>query len=125
MTEGLQAIPEMFDAEEAAERLRARGVKITGPTIDNLRRAGEIGFIPIDKRFYFTEAILIDYLNSVIVAPSYPAASRSGSDRAGTIGSPSIPSGPTETGAEPGTIPEHVKHAVSALAEQTFRRRKR
>jgi hypothetical protein len=116
-------IPEMWNSKRAAAELRARGVVISATTLDNERRAEQLGCIEIGKRHYYTLDILLAYIARKTVPAKCPEPELIDSANLENTGSPNIPNDQTATGAGPGTIPQDDRRAVSALAQQTFLRR--
>lgn len=117
---GPNELPDLLDERRVADLLHVRPC-----TVRNERQRGKLGFIHIGARIFYTTALIAEYLQRQEVTAC--AGNPEGKRRAKlvTIGSPKTPIARERAtlGVEPGTIDQAVRHAVLALAQQTFRRR--
>lgn len=109
----------LLDENEAAAILRVKPC-----TVRNERVRGKLGFTKIGKRVFYTAEQLHSYLQTQSVQPCVGAIPPPSPAKSVTIGSPKIPIALERAtrGAELGTIDQAARHAVLALAQQTFRR---
>ena len=112
----------LFDEQQVAELLRVKCC-----TVRNERVRGNLAFIRVGRRIFYTQKQISDYLERQSVQACVDSYQRQnpGQARSEIIGSARNPAATrTRTpGAGPGMTNVQDKHAVSALAQQIFKRR--
>jgi len=111
--------PSLLDEREAAKVLRVKPA-----TVRAERMRGNLGYTKIGPRIFYTHQQIADYLQrqTVPACVSNPSNALAKSEATGSAKSRDK-TVQTEAGAGPGMTNERDKHAVSALAQQIFKRR--
>src|SRR5581483_11444843 len=112
-------LPRLLDEREAAALLRVKRATVRG---ERIRR--RLGYIRVGVRIFYTLELIAEYLERQSVQ-ACASDGQSDPDRSAPTGSAGSPAamGATMPGAAPGTTFARDRHAVSALARQTFARR--
>jgi Helix-turn-helix domain len=112
-------LPQLFDEREVANLLRVKQATVRGERI-----RGRLGYTRIGTRIFYTYQQIMRYLERQSVQACANNTTNAW-DKSATTGSARSrgETARTRRGAGPGTTSERDRHAVSALAQQIFRRR--
>jgi hypothetical protein len=113
-----EPLPTLLSEHEAAVHLRVKAATVRAERI-----RGRLAFTCVGARIFYTHEQIAEYLERQSV-PACADNATNASDKSAPIGSARslAEARPMMRGAAPGTMTGPAKHAVSALAQQTFRR---
>jgi excisionase family DNA binding protein len=119
MNEWKSKTPKLLSTQEAAVLLRIKPC-----TVRNERIRGKLGFVKFGARIYHSMEQINEYLERQTVHACVSAQVDQNRDRSETIGSVRSPDEMVETthGVGLGTTAELGRRAVSALAQEIFKR---
>ena len=111
-------VPTLLDEQEAAALLRVKPATMRAERI-----RGRISYTRVGVRIFYTHRQISEYLErqSVTECEDTPPSALAKSERTGSVRS-RVAIVRTKAGTEPGTTIVLDRHAVSALAQQTFKR---